>query len=394
MKEILILGGGFAGLYTALELLRLPNAAERHITLVDRSERFLFSPLLYECVTGEMEEWEIAPTFRSLLPLPTTVIQDQVKEVDLEHRHVTLAQGQRLSYDALLIALGGETPDFGIPGVRDYAYFFRTLADARRLRQRLAQIRTLTRIVIVGGGPSGVELACKMSDRLGSLAQVQLIDRGSQILSGFMPATVEAAQKALAQRGIPVYLHRQVTAVGQDYVQWRGMGAEVREWQQDPADVVLWVAGTAVSPVVAELPVPKNGRGQIMVTPTLQVPDYPGVFALGDAASLVDAEGQTVPASAQAAFQQAGYCAWNLWASLDPHPFRPLLPFRYQPLGEMLSLGTDTAVLSGLGVTLTGSLGYLARRLVYLGRMPTWDHQLKLGWQWFSRPWAQLLNIS
>lgn len=381
-RNVVILGGGFAGLYTALELLRLPNAAASHITLVDRQDRFLFAPLLYEYLTGEMEEWEIAPPLRSLLPPPSTVLQDHVTQIDLNHRQIHLAQGSPLSYDALVIALGGETPDFGIPGVAEHAYFFRTLADARRLYQRLQLISSRTQIRIVGGGPSGVELACKLADRLGSLGEIHLIDRGSQILSGFSGATVRAAEQALARRQIPVHLGRQVTAVGKDYLQWQA-GQELR---QEPVDLVIWVAGLGVNPQVQALDLPKNPRGQLHVTPTLQVPDHPDVFALGDAASLVDADGKPVPASAQAAFQQAGYAAWNLWASLDPHPFRPLLPFRYQPLGEMLSLGSDTAVLSGLGLTLSGSLGYLARRLVYLGRMPTWEHQLKLGWQWIRRP--------
>jgi NADH dehydrogenase len=115
--------------------------------------------------------------------------------------------------------------------------------------------------------------------------------------------------------------------------------------------------------------------------------NHPALYALGDLADGRDAEGQTIPKTAQAAFQQADHVAWNLWASLhqDQGIDRPLLPFRYQHLGEMLALGTDDAALSGLGLSLSGPLAYLLRRLVYLQRMPTWEHQLKVGMHWLTR---------
>ena len=131
------------------------------------------------------------------------------------------------------------------------------------------------------------------------------------------------------------------------------------------------------------LPFKQNQRGQITTTSTLQVIDYPEIFALGDCSDTHDAEGKQVPGTAQAAFQQADYTAWNIWASLTN---RPLLPFRYQPLGEMMTLGIDNATLTGLGLKLEGTFAYLARRLAYLYRMPTLDHQLKVGFNWLARP--------
>jgi NADH dehydrogenase len=126
-----------------------------------------------------------------------------------------------------------------------------------------------------------------------------------------------------------------------------------------------------------------------MVTPTLQVPDRPNIFAVGDTAEIRDEEGKIIPATAQSAFQQADFTAWNLWSSLTN---RPLLPFRYTNLGEMMALGTDRAVLSGLGIQLDGELAYLARRLVYLYRLPTLDHQLKVGFNWLTQPLVRLLT--
>jgi demethylphylloquinone reductase len=155
-----------------------------------------------------------------------------------------------------------------------------------------------------------------------------------------------------------------------------------------PVDVVLWTVGTRIAPVVQELPLKQNQRGQLVLTPTLQVVDHAEIFALGDLAECVDAEGQKVPSTAQAAFQQADYVGWNLWAKVTD---KPLLPFRYQALGEMMTLGKDNATLSGLGVKLDGPFAHIARRLLYLYRMPTLDHQVKVGLNWIMQPLRELL---
>lgn len=150
-----------------------------------------------------------------------------------------------------------------------------------------------------------------------------------------------------------------------------------------PVDLVIWTVGTRVNPVVQSLPLKQNQRGQITTTPTLQVVDHPEIFALGDLADCIDADGKQVPTTAQSAFQQADYVGWNIWASLTD---RPLLPFRYQHLGEMMTLGTNSATFAGLGIKLDGSLAYVARRLAYLYRMPTLGHQLKVGLNWITQP--------
>jgi len=150
----------------------------------------------------------------------------------------------------------------------------------------------------------------------------------------------------------------------------------------------MWTVGTQVPDVVKALPLKHNERGQLVVGPTLQVVDRPDIFALGDLAECRDAEGQLVPANAQVAFQQADYAGWNIWASLSD---RPLLPFRYQHLGEMLALGNTEATLTGMGVKLDGSAAYIVRRLAYLYRMPTFDHQLRVGLNWVTKPLRDLL---
>ena len=389
MKKICILGGGFGGLYTALELAEKTWLEPPDITLVDRDSQFLFTPLLYELVTGEMETWEIAPSFQSLLTdIPVNFIQGDVAEIQLDNRTVILEDGTRLDYDYLVMGLGGDTLYAGVPGAQEYARPFRELADAEALKADLAAWERRSdrfRVAIAGAGASGVELACKLADYLDERAEVRLVDRGSSILTSFQPSSREAAQKALRKRGVVVQLNASVLEVGTDFIRVESGGIE----ETLPVARVLWTAGTTVNPVVETLPLEKGDRQRLKISSTLQASERPEIFALGDIADGRDADGQLIPTTAQAAFQQASYCAWNIWALATATPntlSRPLLEFRYVPLGEMLSLGTDSASLSGLGLAFDGPPGYLARRMVYLLRLPTIDHQLKVGWSWITRP--------
>ncbi|MGK7912584.1 MAG: NAD(P)/FAD-dependent oxidoreductase [Synechococcus sp.] len=389
MNKICILGGGFGGLYTALELAEKTWNEQPEITLVDRNDRFLFTPLLYELVTGEMDAWEIAPTFRSLLAdTSVNFVQGDVAEIQIDTQIVRLTNGRQLDYDYLVMGLGGDTLYAGVPGAKDYARPFRDLADAEALKADLASWSNRPdrfRVAIAGAGASGVELACKLADYLGDRAEVRLIDRGSSILTSFQPSSRSAAEKALKKRGVTIQLNASVLEVGADFIRLESTGIE----ETLPVARVLWTAGTTVSPIVESLPLQTGDRQRLKISPTLQVCERPEIFALGDIADGLDADGQIIPTTAQAAFQQASYCAWNIWAlatATPERPSRPLLEFRYVPLGEMLSLGTDSASLSGLGLAFDGPLGYLARRMVYLMRLPTIDHQLKVGWNWITKP--------
>jgi demethylphylloquinone reductase len=390
--RICILGGGFGGLYTALRLSQLPWESDQkpEIILVDQSDRFLFSPLLYELLTGELQTWEIAPPFTELL-LNTGVrfVQAAVSSIDIDKMRVQLHDGIDIACDKIVLALGGETPLDLVPGATSHAYSFRSITDAYRLEERLRILEESQsdkiRVAIVGAGYSGVELACKLSDRLGSRGRFRLIEISDQILRTSPEFNREAAQKALEKRGVFLDLETKVESISQDSItlEYKSQVDTI------PVDLVIWTVGTRVSPVVRSLSFKQNQRGQITTTPTLQVIDHPNIFALGDLADIQDAEGQQVPATAQSAFQQADYTAWNIWASLTN---RPLLPFRYQHLGEMMALGIDNATLTGLGVKLDGSIAYIARRLAYLYRMPTLDHQLKVGFNWLARPIIETLS--
>ncbi|MBD2164967.1 NAD(P)/FAD-dependent oxidoreductase [Calothrix membranacea FACHB-236] len=391
-NRIVILGGGFGGLYTALRLSQLPweSTQKPEIVLVDQSDRFLFSPLLYELLTGELQTWEIAPPFAELLQgTGVRFYQAVVSGIDIDQQQVHLQDGPEISYDRLVLALGGETPLDLVTGATSYAFPFRTITDVYRLEERLRILEESDadkiRVAIVGAGYSGVELACKLADRLGERGRFRLIELSDQILRTSPDFNREAAKKALEARGVFIDLETNVDSIAQDTI-----SLEYKN-QVDtiPVDLVIWTVGTRVAPVVRSLPLKQNQRGQITATTTLQVLDHPEIFALGDLVDCVDAQGQQVPATAQAAFQQADYTAWNIWASLTN---RPLLPFQYQKLGEMLALGVDNASLTGLGIKLDGPLAYLARRLAYLYRLPTFDHQLRVGFNWLVRPIIETLS--
>jgi len=390
--RICILGGGFGGLYTALRLSQMPwNQGEKpEIVLVDQRDRFLFLPLLYELVSGELQTWEVAPPFAELLEnTGIRFVQAKVAGIDIENRTVALEEQPALTYDRLVLALGGETPMAMAPGVEEHAIPFRSVEDAYRLQEQLRMLedsdRDRIRIAIAGAGYSGVELACKLAERLGDRGRIRLVELSDQILRTSPEFNREAARKALEKLGVWIDLETRITEVTADSISldYRGTVDTI------PADLVLWTVGTKVPEVLNTLPLPQNARGQLLVTPTLQVKDYPDIFALGDSAECQDATGQQVPNTAQAAFQEADYTGWNLWASFSD---RPLLPFRYQHLGEMISLGMDNATLAGLGVKLDGPLAYVARRLAYLYRMPTFDHQVKVGLNWISKPLRDLLS--
>ncbi|WP_341732564.1 NAD(P)/FAD-dependent oxidoreductase [Microcoleus sp. EPA2] len=390
--RICILGGGFGGLYTALRLSQLPfpKAEKPEIVLVDRRDRFLFVPLLYELLTNELQTWEIAPPFTELLEnTGVRFCQGTVCGIDIETKRVQLHDGPEFACDRLVLALGGETPLDMVNGAVEYAYSFRTLKDAYRLEERLrfleAKNTDKIRVAIVGAGYSGVELACKLADRLGEKGRVRLVEQSDMMLRTSPEFNRDAARKALEKRQVWIDLETSVDSIGSDTISLMYKG------QLDilPVDIVLWTVGTQVSQAVRSLPLKQNQRGQLITTPTLQIVDRPDIFALGDIAECHDASGQKLPTTAQVAFQQADYTAWNIWASLTG---RPLLPFRYQPLGEMMTLGIDNATLAGLGIQLDGQLAHIARRLAYLYRMPTFDHQVKVGFNWISRPIQDLLK--
>ncbi len=398
MTRICILGGGFGGLYTALNLARLPWAVNPEIILIDRRDRFLFTPFLYELVTAELLGWEVAPTFAELLAgAGIQFIQGTVTDINLDDHSLqidtgNIGQPDTLSYDRLVVAIGGETPMDLVAGAATYAIPFRNLQDFYRLQSKLSLLeasdRDKIRVCVAGGGSSGVELACKLADRLKERGRVRLVDRNDKILIRSTDASRAIAERALSERGVWTDLNTRVVEVTDTDITLDYAGGS----DTLPVDLVMWTVGSAFSSLLRDLPILHGARGAIVTAPTLQISGFPDVWAIGDAAECLDAKGNVLPATAQVAFQQSQYCAWNIWASLNQ---KPLVNFSYIPLGEFISLGVDGAIASIFGkFSVDGLPAHAMRRFAYLLRMPTLHHQWKLGTHWLTKPLIELFRNS
>ncbi|XP_021900509.1 alternative NAD(P)H-ubiquinone oxidoreductase C1, chloroplastic/mitochondrial [Carica papaya] len=323
----------------------------------------------------------------------------------------------------LVLALGAEAKLDVVPGAVEFALPFSTLEDACKVDKKLRELErrnfskdSLIRVAVVGCGYSGVELAATISERLQDRGIVQAINVETTILSTAPPGNREAAMKVLSSRKVQLFLGYLVRCIRRvsdsedsakeidgDAVQnaaaedchekyvlelqpaERGLEIQILE-----ADIVLWTVGS--KPLLPQLEfcempydVPLNARGQAETDETLRVKGHPRIFALGDSSALRDSSGRLLPATAQVAFQQADFTGWNLWAAIND---RPLLPFRFQNLGEMMTLGRNDAALSPSfieGLTLEGPIGHTARKIAYLFRLPTDEHRLKVGISWLTK---------
>ncbi|MEA5448905.1 NAD(P)/FAD-dependent oxidoreductase [Leptolyngbya sp. CCNP1308] len=388
--RICILGGGFGGLYCALALHQRLKQSPRpiHITLVEPRDRFNFTPLLYELLTQELAPWEIAPAYRELLKHTNLDLrQDWAEHIDLTQQSVTLRHGEPIPYDYLVVALGSQMRPPTTPGSQTHSLPFNTLHDAEQLERRLNDLEQSpkVRVVVAGAGPSGVELACKLSDRLGSRGHVTVVDRRSEILRSYPQRIQRAAARALAKRGIEVYLDAAIEAVDASGLTFGYEG----QTHHCPADVTLWTVGTVPRSWLGNNAPKLTPLGQCPVRPTLQLPNYDNVFVLGDMAAMPapgrdsqsDPSRNRAPTTAQAAYQAGPAVAHNLLALIAN---RPLKPFVYNHLGDMLTLGQREAVVCGFGLCITGRLGAVSRRWAYWLRLPTHAHRWRVLKHWLG----------
>lgn len=392
--KICILGGGFSGLYTALYLARLSwhKSLSPDITLIDKEERFLFTPFLYELITDEFRDWEIAPSFQKLLAqVRVNFCRETVENIDLKKHEIHLQSGNYLTYDYLVLSVGRKTFSAVTAYRQAETYCFRTLADAERLKQRLSLLELSHKpeisIALIGGGPNGVELAGKLADRLQNRGKIYLIVRGQQILKGFSKFSQKVAYQSLVSRGVQIKFQTHIESVDAQHITLVNP-----EYQQKiPIDLVIETVGTQPREWLYQLDCQHNKKGQVLTTPTLQLIDYPEVFALGDLADIRNLQGKQVPATAQAAFQQGAATANNLKALIMG---KSLKAFHYFHLGEMLTLGTQDAIVSSFGIHLKGLIACWVRTWVYiLLRIPTVNHRLQIIQYRWKRGFTKLWKI-
>jgi demethylphylloquinone reductase len=388
-----IIGGGFGGLFTALDL-----GGSGDVTLISDEDHFLFTPMLYEYFSGEVEKWHIAPTYMELLDESVHLIRDEVANVDLEAQLVTLKNtGESLSYDALVIAVGGVTNYAGIPGAAEFSIPFRKIAHADELRLRMVDAldhvppdlppqdtqRALT-FAVVGAGASGMELSTKMADLLRDAfkrralrgePRVLVIEMGDKILPGMGTEIRGYVEDALLDSHVEVHTLTRVVKVTEKSLTFEHNGVMT----EIETAAVVWAGGVRMNPLVETLKVEKTSRGLILVDPTLQVPSHANVFAIGDIAFFRDAT-PTLAGTAQLALQEAGLLAQNIKAFLAG---KELGTKHFEELGEAVSLGTERAAVLVGGRAFAGPLARQARFALYTSRLPTWHHRLRVGASWF-----------
>lgn len=391
--RIVIVGGGFGGLFSALEL-----AGAGSVTLITDEDHFLFTPMLYEYLSGEVEEWHIAPKYTELLEEKIKWIQGSVSNIDLIQKLVTVeASGKPIEYDMLVLAVGGVTNYAGVPGAAEFALPFRKIAHADLLRSRMVSAldhvppnlppqdtrRALT-FAVVGAGASGVELSTKMADLLRDAFErraltgeprVLVIEMGHKIVPGMGEEIREFVVEALTESRVEVHTLTRVVRITQNTVTVEHEGAQT----DIETAAVVWTGGVQVNPLLESLDIEKTDRGLLIVEPTLQIRAHENVFALGDIAFFKDAT-PTLAGTAQLALQQAGLAARNVRALIDGEQLRTK---HFEEMGEAVSLGTERAAVLAGGRAFGGPLARQARFALYTSRLPTWHHRLKVGASWF-----------
>lgn len=392
-SRVVIVGGGFGGLFTALEL-----GHTHEVTLVSDDDHFLFTPMLYEYLSGEVEEWHIAPGYKELLDLDVRVVSGIVSAIDLEAQTVELKdRTDGLGYDVLVLAVGGVTNFAGVEGASEHAIPFRKIAHADQVRSRMVAAldqvppdlppqdtqRALT-FAVVGAGASGVELSTKMADLLRDAfkrralrgePRVLVIEMGDRVVPGMGADIREFVEDALRQSHVEVHTLTRVVRVTDKTLVFE------HDNQQSEIEVagVVWAGGVRVSPLIENLAVEKTNRGLIVVNPTLQLVARENVFALGDVAFFPDAV-PTLAGTAQLALQQASLVARNVNAFLAGEELQTK---HFEELGEAVSLGTERAAVLAGGKAFGGPLARQARFALYTARLPTWQHRLRVGASWF-----------
>ena len=450
IKKVVVLGGGFGGLYCALKLdslfatnTRGDDSGEKKkptmiVTLIDTNEKFLFKPLMYELLNSDMEETDVAPLYEELLENTTVrFLQKEAMRVEPEKvlktksgskvsgtggevivRDVETKEEERVKYDYLVVSLGAKV-DFEseknfVKGAREFAMPFNGLDDVKRMREKIERLkedgaeRGERTVAVVGAGYAGVELALCLArwfEREDGLkdVKIKLVAKNGNVLSSATVGGKNAARKALEKASNVEIVEGVVGAIERSSSESSSESSKVNisltkgdsSLQKiENVDMCCWTVGLS-----AKLPTSENDwpfeqdprTGKIVTDSTLKVAGYDRVFAVGDNSIQREYEKKDAanreeekPATAQVAFQAADYCAWNVWSAINK---KSLLPFRYQHLGDMMTLGDKEAAVQfpvGEETTLDGSAAFALRRLAYLYRMPTNGQRLKIGRKWLS----------
>ena len=400
-QRVLIVGGGFGGISAAQELARVPV----DVTLVDRTNHHVFQPLLYQVATADLAPGDIAAPIRQMLrrQANTTVLLGDITGVDLAARTATFVPPGRpprpLAWDFLVLATGVTSSYFGHDEFARFAPALKTLADATALRARTLaafesaelesdeeRLRELLTFVLVGAGPTGVEMAGALAELARETlpgefrrfdprrARIVLVEAGPRILPTFDERLAERARRRLTRIGVEVRTGEPVADVDGHGVL---VGAE-----RIPAANVFWTAGVTPTPVAAWLGVARDRidrAGRVRVEPDLTIPGHPGVFVVGDVATL-DQDGRPLPGVAQVAIQGGAYTARVIARRVAGRSAPP--PFRYRDKGNLAVVGRNFAILDRKGLRLSGFPGWFVWAFVHIRFLELFQHRIVVFAQW------------
>jgi NADH dehydrogenase len=393
IPHVVIVGGGFGGLNAARALARRPV----RVTLLDRRNYHLFQPLLYQVASAALSPADIATPLRSILrkAANVSVLLAEAETIDLTNRRLVLDQGE-LGYDALILAAGAGHSYFGHDEWELLAPGLKTLEDALEIRRRVllafeaaerepdgAERRALLTYVIVGAGPTGVELAGALAEIARETiahdfraidprqARIILLEGGPRILPSFPAPLSLKAESALSKLGVEVRTGSAVTRITPDAV-WVG-GEQIR------SRAVLWAAGVAASPLARSLGAPLDRAGRVLVEPDLSIPGHPEAFVIGDLAAFIHQTGQPLPGLAPVAIQQGRAVADNVWRRLRGEPTRP---FHYFDKGNMAAIGRAKAVAVMGRLRLWGFPAWLAWLFVHITYLIGFRNRFLVLFEW------------
>jgi NADH:ubiquinone reductase (H+-translocating) len=405
LPRVVIVGAGFGGLSAAIALRR----AKVHVTLIDRRNYHLFQPLLYQVATAALSPADIAQPIRSILrhQRNATVLLGTVTGVDTATRDVLIlgpdpSTDRRIPYDYLIVATGARHAYFGNDAWEPFAPGLKKIEDATDIRRRILlafeeaenaahaeQRAPMLCFVVVGGGPTGVELAGAIAE-LASMAlaadfrhvdprqtRVVLVEAGPRLLPAFPEALAAKAQRALERLGVEVRLGAPVTACDEG-------GVMVRE-ERIAARTVLWAAGVAASPAAKWLGAERDRAGRAKVAADLSLPGHPEIFVIGDTALATDATGKALPGIAPAAKQAGRYAARVIRALVDGRKAPP--PFRYHHLGNLATIGRKAAIADFGRLHLSGRIAWLLWGMVHIYFLIGFRNRLVVALDWL---WAYL----
>jgi NADH dehydrogenase len=393
--QIVIVGGGFGGLSAAWALRR----ATTPVTLIDKRNHHLFQPLLYQVATAGLSPANIAYPIRSLFRrnCNTFIMLDEVISIDLLGREIATSQGN-VPYDFLILAAGAESSYFGHREWSEHAPGLKSLEDALEIRRRIllafelaerepneARRRVLLTFVVIGSGPTGVELAGAIAEISREVivsdfrridpreARIILLEAGQRILPTFDERLAAKAATALQQRGVELLVRTPVKAVGPEFVQL--------EFAEIKAQTVIWAAGVAASSLAQTLGVELDRGGRVKVEADLTISGHPEVFVIGDLAALTDSNGNRMPALAAVAIQEGRCAARNIQRALANQPYKR---FRYGDKGTLATVGRSFAIAQIGRTRFSGLLAWLIWSLVHILYLIGFRNRLivMLEWTW------------